>query len=169
MWIEQKFSRTNRQPSEVLHFFHSNQLEQKLLFHLHIISISTARETARTYTKFLHYHDLPRRLQVFRQHGKTFLLTWKIFGLSNQKFWLNGNHLRPCFVIDTYRAVSDDKISMAWIFLLSRITKFVPSLILLRVRMVIGSLQRLKFWWVKTIFSLFILFGVPPVRNRHIW
>ena len=35
---------------EALHFFHSNHLEQKLKFHLHKISISTACESAHAYT-----------------------------------------------------------------------------------------------------------------------
>ena len=35
------------------------------------ISISTACESAHTYTNFLGYHDPPMRLQVFRLHGKS--------------------------------------------------------------------------------------------------
>ena len=81
---------TDDRPSEVLHFFRSNRLERKLPFHLHNISISTAREVARAYTNLLRHHDLPMRLQVFHSHGKrALLLTRKISGISNRKFWLN--------------------------------------------------------------------------------
>ena len=67
-----KFSGTNRRPSEVLHFFLFQPVgtESTLPF-AYKISISTAHESAHAYTNFLHHHDLPMRLQVFRPHVKS--------------------------------------------------------------------------------------------------
>ena len=104
VWFKQKFSGTNGCPSEVLHFFHSNWLEQKLLFHLPKISISTFHKSVSTDTNFLGHHNLPVRLQDFSPAWKKpFLLTRKISRISNQKFWLNGQrpwslHAWCCFL-----------------------------------------------------------------------
>ena len=72
--IKWKFPGINARPSQVLRFFRSNRLERKLSFHLLKISISTPRESARAYIKYLRHHNLPMRLQVFRLNGKKSLI-----------------------------------------------------------------------------------------------
>ena len=77
--------RTTR-PSEVLHFFRSNRLERKSPFRLHNISIFTAPECSRAYTKFLRHDDLPMAWQVLRPNQENaFPLRRKISGIFQTK------------------------------------------------------------------------------------
>ena len=84
-----KFSGTNGRPSGVLHFFRSN-LPLAQNFHFYCSRICSRLQ--QLLAPLQSANEIASFLPAWK---KPFLLTQKISGISNQKFWLDGR--RPCF------------------------------------------------------------------------